>query len=185
MNADADPATHATLIVAIAQHRDRAAFATLFGYFAPRVKAYLRRAGMVDARAEDLAQDVLLTVWHKAGQYDPARGAAAAWIFTLARNLRIDAFRHARLAPQVADPSDVPEPAPLADAAVAADQQAQRLRTALHLLPPEQLSLLQLAFFQDRTHSEIEADLGIPLGTVKSRLRLALIRLRAALKDEA
>ncbi len=185
MNTAADPAAQATLILAIAQHRDRAAFATLFGYFAPRVKAYLQRAGLDAAQAEDMAQDVLLTVWNKAGQYDPARGAAAAWIFTLARNRRIDAFRHSRSAPQLADPADAPEPAPLADAAIAADQQAQRLRAALGLLPPEQLSLLELAFFQDRTHSEIEADLGIPLGTVKSRLRLAMIRLRAALKDEA
>jgi RNA polymerase sigma-70 factor (ECF subfamily) len=182
----AEPASnsHAALVIAIARHGDRRAFAALFAHFAPRVKGWLQRAGTDAGLAEEMAQEVLLTVWRKAAQYDPARAAAGAWIFGIARNLRIDSVRSSRLITEP-DPSDEPMPIPLADAIVAAQERAQRLRAAIGDLPPEQLTLLQMAFFEERSHSEIEAVLGVPLGTVKSRLRLAMSKLRAALKDEA
>jgi RNA polymerase sigma-70 factor (ECF subfamily) len=184
MSSEPDPDDHAALIVAIALRQDRRAFAALFAHFAPRVKAYLRRLGTDQAIAEETAQEVLLAVWRKAPLYDPARASAAAWIFAIARNLRIDVLRRTRPTLQDPDPSDEPAPAPLADEVIEADERARRVRDALGGLPPEQLTMLQLAFFEERTHSQIEADLGVPLGTVKSRLRLAMSKLRAALKDE-
>lgn len=175
---------HASLIAAIAERQDRAAFSRLFAYFAPRVKTYLQQRGCDASRAEELAQEALLAVWRKATQYDPARATAAAWIFVIARNLWIDAVRRSRLPLPVPDPSDAPSAEPLADARMAADERAHRLRNALRDLRPEQMEPLRLAFFEERTHSEIEQLLGVPLGTVKSRLRLAMSRLRAALEDD-
>ncbi|MBS0562388.1 MAG: sigma-70 family RNA polymerase sigma factor [Proteobacteria bacterium] len=186
MNADSEPAdNHAAWIVAIARRQDRKAFAGLFAHFAPRVKTYLLRRGCDAARAEELAQEAMLSVWRKAALYDPSRATAAAWIFAIARNLWIDAVRRSRLPPPALDPSDEPAPEPLADTLLVADDRARRLHAALQDLRPEQIEPLRLAFFEDRSHAEIEQLLGVPLGTVKSRLRLALSRLRAALGDDA
>jgi RNA polymerase sigma-70 factor (ECF subfamily) len=132
--------------------------------------------------AEDLAQETLLTVWRRAGSFDPARAAASTWIFAIARNLRIDvARRERRLLPG----EDGPEPAgPLRpDAGLAAVQEERRVAAAIATLPVEQLQVVRLAFFSDKPHSEIARDLSLPLGTVKSRLRLAMAKLRALLDD--
>ena len=177
--------SHAALIHAVAADRDHAAFAALFSHFAPRVKAFLQRRGADAAQAEELAQEALLAVWRKAGQFDPGRATAAAWIFAIARNLRIDALRRARLAIPVPDPTDDPVPLAPADALLAADQRARRLHDAIAALPAEQSEALRLAYFDERSHSEMETALAIPLGTVKSRLRLAMARLRAALGEDA
>jgi RNA polymerase sigma-70 factor, ECF subfamily len=185
MNADPEPGGgHAALIAAVAQRQDRGAFSELFAYFAPRVKTYLQQRGCDASRAEELAQEALLIIWRKAPQYDPARATAAAWIFVIARNLWIDTLRRSRLPLPVPDPSDEPVPEPLADALIAAGDRERRLHAALRELRPEQLESLRLAFFEDRSHSEVEQLLGVPLGTVKSRLRLAMSRLRAALGDD-
>ena len=178
---DTDPAR---LIHAIATRGDRAAFATLFTRFAPRVKAYLLRLGLDNATAEEQAQEVLLIVWRKAAQFDPARATAAAWMFTIARNLRIDAARRAQRIPPAPDPADEPAPAPSADAILAAEDRSARVRAALASLPAEQADVIRMAFFDDRPHADIERALGIPLGTVKSRLRLAMSRLRGLLDDD-
>ncbi len=177
---------HAALIEAIARHRDRAAFAELFAWFGPRVKAWMLRAGCNRTAAEELAQETMLSVWQKARLFDPARAGAATWIFTIARNLRIDAVRRER------HPADLmPEPVEETEAPMQADrilvisQQDARIRSALSLLPPEQAEVIRKAFFEDKVHAQIEKELGIPLGTVKSRLRLAINRLRAALGDLA
>jgi RNA polymerase sigma-70 factor (ECF subfamily) len=179
--ADADPAQ---LICAIAAQGDRAAFAALFTRFAPRVKAYLLRLGLDNATAEEHAQEALLIVWRKAAQFDPARATAAAWIFTIARNLRIDAARRAQRAQPAPDPVDEPSPEPAADAILAAEDRSARVRAALAALPAEQADVIRLAFFDDRPHADIERVLGIPLGTVKSRLRLAMSRLRGLLDED-
>jgi RNA polymerase sigma-70 factor (ECF subfamily) len=177
---------HVALIEAIAQRRDRAAFAALFAYFAPRVKAWMMRAGSDATAAEELAQETMLTVWQKARLFDPAKAGASTWIFTIARNQRIDALRRERHPSDLmADPSEQPDDPVQADRVLATAQQESRIRSALSLLPAEQAEVIRKAFFEDKVHAQIEQELGIPLGTVKSRLRLAMVRLRAALGDLA
>lgn len=173
---------HSALIVRIADGADRDAFAQLFDHFAPRVKSYLLRLGAGDAAAEDLAQETLLTVWRRATAYDPAKAAASTWIFTIARNLRIDlARREARPVPQ-ADELDASSAA-APDSSLSALQEEGRIRIALSALPREQAEVIHQAFFFDKPHSEIAKDLSLPLGTVKSRLRLAMGRLRTLLEE--
>ncbi len=172
-------------IVAIARGADRSAFAALFIHFAPRIKTYLTRLGANPAVAEDLAQETLLTVWRKAAQFDPAKAEASTWVFTIARNLRIDALRRERF--PVADDDDLaqlPDPSDSAETILDIAARGRRLREALADLPPEQAEIVRLSFFQDKPHSAIESELGIPLGTVKSRLRLAMKRLRGALGQD-
>lgn len=177
------PVDGGALIAAIATRGDREAFAALFGHFAPRVKGYLLRLGLPDARAEELAQETMLTVWRRAEQFDPASDGAAAWIFTIARNLRVDAARRDRLAPRLELMAEDPPPPITADAVIQSAQFTERVREALARLPAEQAEVVRLSFFDDRPHAEIERALGIPLGTVKSRLCLAMTRLRALLDD--
>jgi RNA polymerase sigma-70 factor (ECF subfamily) len=174
----------AALIVAIARDRDRDAFAKLFAYYAPRLKAYMLRLGARGDFAEEMAQETMLTVWRKAALFDPARAAPAAWIFTILRNRRIDVLRRARLALTEIDPSDEQAPPPMADGELDARQRIARLRAALATLPSEQADVVRLSFFDERPHAEIERVLGIPLGTVKSRLRLAMMRLRHILEGD-
>ena len=177
-------------LLAVGRDRDRAAFAALFGHFAPRLKAYLRRQGCDAAGAEELVQEVMLLVWRRAETYDPAQASASTWVFTIARNKRIDVLRREQR-PEI-DPDDpalvpalVPDRPESADRRLETRQSAGRLREALKDLPPEQADLLRLAYFEDKPHSVISAERGIPLGTVKSRLRLAMERLRKALRDTA
>lgn len=180
---DLPEAGDAALIVAVS-NGDRAAFAALFGHYAPRIKAFLMRRGTSADKAEEMAQEAMLTVWRKGAQFDPARATAAAWIFAIARNLWIDQHRRARPTP-APDPALAPDPPPLADSVLGEVQRATRLREAIASLPPDQAEALRLAFFDGHTHSEIETMLGVSLGTVKSRLRLAMGRLRNALGDLA
>jgi RNA polymerase sigma-70 factor (ECF subfamily) len=177
------PADAARLLAAMASSGDRAAFAALFAHYAPRVKGYLRHLGLPDAQAEELAQETLLAAWRRADSYNPAFGSASAWIFTIARNLRIDAARRDRLAPRLELIAEEPDPPPPADGLVQSAQHASRVQAALASLPPDQAEVIRLSFFDERPHSDIERALGIPLGTVKSRLRLAMARLRALLDD--
>lgn len=172
------------MIMAIATCGDRAAFAALFSRFAPRVKTYLLQNGLQAAIAEELAQEVLLVIWRKAKQFDPSRASAAAWVFTIARNLRIDTARRARFAPPEPDATDGPLEVPTAETILQAEDRVTRVRAALATLPSEQAEVVRLSFFEDRPHADIERVLGIPLGTVKSRLRLAMSRLRRLLEED-
>ena len=176
----------AALILAIAQRQCRASFAALFSAFAPKLKSYLMRQGCRPEQAEELAQEALLTVWRKAAYFDPARAGASTWIFTIARNLRIDAIRRERRPDDLRDDPtfDLP-PEPSADALITTQERESQLRQALKDLPDEQAQVVRLSFFSDKPHSEISLELGLPLGTVKSRLRLAMTRLRAALEDRS
>ncbi len=174
------------LVEAVAARRDREAFARLFKHFAPRLKGFGLRRGTDAASSEELAQETMLTVWRKAETFDPNRATVSTWIFTIVRNKRIDLFR------RVGHPeADLAEAAEKADEGPAADDEVDRvrssetLRKALKVLPAEQLEVLQKAFFEDKSHSVIAAEMGLPLGTVKSRIRLALARLRGALPEDS
>jgi RNA polymerase sigma-70 factor (ECF subfamily) len=173
------------LLVAVGERRDRAAFAAIFGHFAPRIKAYLMRRGADQGTAEEVVQEVMVTLWRRADRYDPAQSDASTWVFTIARNKRIDLLRRERrpeLDPD--DPALTPAAGPAADHAVEAAQDAGRIRSAIRVLPDEQKELLHMAFFEDKPHSVIAAERNLPLGTVKSRIRLAMSRLRKELKEE-
>jgi RNA polymerase sigma-70 factor (ECF subfamily) len=171
-------------IVAIAERQDRAAFAALFGFYAPRVKSMLMRMGVGAEAAEDLAQDTLLAVWRKAAQYDPDRAAASAWVYTIARNLRIDRLRGDQRAKLFAIYESVePEEPQRPDGTLDAAEGEARVRAALRDLPEEQMRVIQLSFFEGRAHGDIAKLLDLPLGTVKSRLRLAMNRLRNLLGE--
>lgn len=172
-----------TLIVAVAQAQDRSAFSALFEHFAPRVKSYLMRSGATLGSAEELAQETLLAVWRKAAFFDPARGSASTWIFTIARNLRSDALRRERHPEALARELDEPAPPRQADALFAASQRETRVRDALRTLSPEQAAVVRLSFFDEKAHAAIADELQLPLGTVKSRLRLAMHHLRTLLGE--
>lgn len=169
-------------LVEIARSKDRQQFALLFGYFAPRLKSFFLRLGLSPAAAEDLAQETMLTVWNKAQSFDATRASASTWIFTIARNLRIDLLRRERDPNLLAELYDgVVEPMP-SDNVLTVEREV-RIRAALDKLPADQADVIRLSFFEDRPQSEIANTLDIPLGTVKSRVRLAMNRLRALVED--
>jgi RNA polymerase sigma-70 factor (ECF subfamily) len=169
-------------IRAVAERYDREAFQRLFAYYGPRIKAYLRRLGAADDVAEDLTHEVLLTMWRRAAQFDPAKATLSTWVFTIARNKRIDRLRREKR-PDVDldDPALEPEPAPAGDLLVELRQMSHLVVQAMDTLPEEQRRLVRIFYFEDKTHSTIAEELGLPLGTVKSRLRLALGKLRVLL----
>lgn len=184
-NADgAATQTPSDLIRRVAAHRDRAAFQSLFEFYAPRIKTMLMRMGVTGEVAEDIAQETLFAVWRKADSYDPARAGAAAWIYTIARNLRIDRLRRDNRARLHAVLEIIDQEAPeSADGPLDADERERRVRLAIDALSGEQLQVVTLSFFEGLAHGDIASRLGIPLGTVKSRLRLAMARLRQSLDD--
>ena len=181
-----DAARLNALVTSVGQARDEAAFRELFDHFAPRVKGYLMRHGANAAVAEDLAQEAMLVLWRKAGLFDSEKASASTWVFTIARNLRIDEIRRERR-PEVDadDPSLRPEAERAADERIDWAQAEGRLRQALVTLPREQAHVIELSFLADKPHSAIASELGLPLGTVKSRIRLAMAHLRKALGDRS
>lgn len=165
------------VLTAIARDQDQDAFSALFRNFAPKVKAFLLKSGADESLAEEVMQDVMGTVWRKAEQYDPARASVATWIFTIARNRKIDLLRkYAR--PQPEDLPWGPEEEPDQEDVLGLQQDSARLVEALNSLPAKQRELIERAYYGDLSHSEIAAETGLPLGTIKSRIRLALDRLR-------
>lgn len=165
------------VLTAIARDQDQEAFSALFRNFAPKVKAFLLKSGADESLAEEVMQDVMGTVWRKAEQYDPARASVATWIFTIARNRKIDLLRkYAR--PQPEDLPWGPEEEPDQEDVLGLQQDSARLVEALNSLPAKQRELIERAYYGDLSHSEIAAETGLPLGTIKSRIRLALDRLR-------
>jgi RNA polymerase sigma-70 factor, ECF subfamily len=170
------------LMERVAQFKDKAAYSALFSYYGPRVKAYLLRLGADDALAEELAQDVMVIVWRKAELFDRTQASVSTWLFRIARNKRIDAIRRTKK-PEL-DPNDpllLPSAPVAADNLVSGAQRDQLVREAMVDLPSEQKLLLQQAFYDGLSHREIAEQTGTPLGTVKSRLRLAFLKLRAKL----
>jgi RNA polymerase sigma-70 factor (ECF subfamily) len=175
----------ADLIAAIASRQDRAAFAGLFRYFAPRVKAFIMRGGTDAETAQEVTQEALIMVWRKAASFDRTRASAATWIYTIARNKRIDLLRRAARPIETEDWLMVYAPeGEDADKSVLAGQTYTRVKELLNGLSEDQLVVIRKAFFEDKTHTVIAEELKLPLGTVKSRIRLALGRLREALEKD-
>ena len=173
------------LLTKIAEERSDDAFQKLYSEYAPRVKTYMMQQGADPALAEELAQETLLTVWRKASQYSPDRGTAAAWIFTIARNLRIDRLRKDVRWQSLPDEQAeaIPSEAAGQDEMVLIDQRRVRVQAALADLPPDQRAVVTLAYIEGLSHSEIAEKLMTPIGTIKSRMRLAYQKVRDALED--
>ncbi|MEM6489716.1 MAG: sigma-70 family RNA polymerase sigma factor [Pseudomonadota bacterium] len=183
--ADLNEASDELLLALIAREASRAAFVVLFDRYAGRVKAFLIRSGASQDEAEEGAQEVMVTLWRQARQFNAARAGASTWIYTIARNKRIDMLRRARRPePDPSDPLFAADPAASAETDVAADQRDGRVRRALQALSEDQLAVVRLSFFAGLSQSEIAERLGTPLGTVKSRLRLSFQRLRETLGEE-
>ncbi len=164
-------------LVAVGESQDTAAFERLFNEFAPRIKAFLIKSGSDHASAEEHAQEAMATVWRKAHMFDPSRASAATWMFTIARNKKIDAIRKQRR-PEPEDIGWGPEHEPDQEDVIGLQQESEKLGNAIEQLPEKQRLLLERAYFADMSHSEIADVTGLPLGTIKSRIRLALERLR-------
>ncbi len=173
------------LVLKVARDADREAFIVLFDHYAPRINGYLQRLGTPPGVAEDLTQEVMVTLWRKAALFDPAKSSLGTWLFRIARNRRIDMIRREKVAAlDENDPAFQPVETEDAGEAMDARKRDARIRAALEHLPPEQLELVQLAFFRNLTHSQIADHTGLPLGTVKSRIRLAFSRLRKLLEAD-
>ena len=171
-------------LTAVGRKRDSDAFTALFSHFGPRIHTQMVRMGLAPFAAADVTQDVMETIWCKAHQFDRTKAPAANWIFRVARNRRIDARRRGReWTFAVEDFVNIPDPARACDECVDAAQREDCVRAALGVLPQDQFTLVKLAFFDGLSHSTIARRLKLPLGTVKSRLRLAFSRLRRFLLD--
>ena len=180
-----DPDQRAALahcLTQIANQRCRDSFKTIFQFYAPRIKSYLMRIGATETEAEENTQEVMTTIWRKAQLFDASKASPSTWIFRIARNKSIDAHRRRprnELDPNepMLRPADIEEP----DAELDRAQTGAKVREALSDLPPEQADLLHQSFYEGLTHSEIAKRNNLPLGTVKSRIRLAFQRMRKSL----
>ena len=166
---------------AVRDHKDKEAFAEIFAYFAPRVKSFLMKSGASPDLAEECTQEVMATLWNKCHLFDPTKASVSTWIFTIARNRKIDLLRKQRR-PEPEDLPWGPEAEPDQTDVIGLQQETEKLGEALATLPPEQRKLIEKAYYGDLSHSEIAAETGLPLGTIKSRIRLALERLRHNMK---
>ena len=178
------PNAHRALMARIAATRDRKAFRSLFEFFGPRVKSLMMKAGADHAFADDLVQDVMMTVWRKVELYAPDRGTVSAWIFTIARNARIDRLRKSSSQPyDDIDEVHIESGEKSAEETVISGQHRARVAIAMSKLSDDQKSIIELSYLHDVPQSEIAERLAIPLGTVKSRMRLAYAKLRVELED--
>lgn len=182
--APASPQHLCSLLQAVARERDKKAFVELFDFFAPRLKSFYLRGGASAEAADEMLQETLLQVWRKASLFDPARAGASTWIFAIARNKRIDRARKQRNEAPLEDHmvENLVADDPAGDEHVHAVQAEERLHEAISGLPSEQIEVLHLSFFENLPHPEIARRLGLPLGTVKSRLRLAFGKLRTSME---
>ena len=172
------------LLVRVGRYKDKTAFASLFAYFAPRLKSFLLRLGSDISTAEELSQEAMIMVWRRAETFDPAQAGASTWIFTIARNKRIDRLRKdGRPLPDMLDLAMMPDAPETGLEAVNRGEEEDKLRQAMKKLPEEQAKMIFAAYYEEKSHREISEESGLPLGTVKSRIRLALSRLRANLDE--
>jgi RNA polymerase sigma-70 factor (ECF subfamily) len=175
-------AEFAECISKIATERSEPAFDVLFRYFAPRIKSYCLRLGADDSAAEEITQEAMVSLWRNAAQFDPSKAAPSTWIFTIARNLSIDRFRKSRR-PEF-DPNDpalTPDDQETPDRLVEQIEIEESVRNVMDSLSANERNVVMLSFYDDLSHSEISRQLRLPIGTVKSRIRLAFAKLRSAL----
>jgi len=181
-NSPTDDRRLVALLEAIARERSKEAFAELFGLMAPRLKAYVMRAGARPDVAEEIAQEAMIAIWRRADSFDSRKAGAATWIFTIVRNKRIDMLRR-QARPELREEDflhlDTAPAQP--DEQICAGEAAALLRSRLTELPREQAQVIEMAYFEDKSHRAIAEELDLPLGTVKSRMRLALARIKHAM----
>ncbi|WP_424988379.1 sigma-70 family RNA polymerase sigma factor [Microbulbifer sp. S227A] len=179
---NADLSQQTLWMIAVRDDRDRNAFCALFDFFAPRLKGFIMRSGCSAHQAEEIVQEVMLTVWRKAAMFDPHRAQVSAWIYQIARNRQIDIARKERR-PMPEELREEPGAEPDASQILGLEQETGLLKQALARLSSEQREMIEKAYMGEMTHQEINAQTGVPLGTIKSRIRLGLQRLRHELKD--
>ena len=163
----------------IGKNQDKLAFNSIFKYFAPRLKSFLVKAGSTDTQAEEVIQEVMIAVWTKSSTYDSNKSSVSTWIYTIARNKRIDKIRKEKR--HYLSESDEGLEIPVdstQEKEIFTAQVSNSLKKYMSNLPEEQSKLLKLSYFYNKTHADISAELKIPLGTVKSRIRLALTKMR-------
>ncbi len=173
------------LVEKIATQKDRQSFKSLFIYYAPRIKSYLLKNNCSETLAEEITQDTMTNLWLKASLFNPQKSSLATWLFTIARNRRIDLIRKDksdRLSPH--EPSLLPASCDIDDEAPDRKKREERVKKAISTLPEEQRSMIKLSFFEGKAHAQIAQETDLPLGTVKSRIRLAFNRLRKELSKE-
>ena len=184
-NAAPDALYWSTQMAAVSVHRDRASFMRIYDHFAPRLQRYLRNLGVPESMADELVQEALLTLWRKAGMFDPARASLATWLYRVARNLYID---HVRREPywlpiqEGLDQLDHAESGRL-DSQPESSIDQDILRQAIDRLPPLQARLVRMCYLEGKSHSEISGELDMPLGSVKSSLRRAFAKLQGSMRD--
>jgi len=169
-------------MLAVRDQRDKAAFAALFDHFAPRLKGFVMRSGTPAGQAEEIVQEVMLTVWRKAALFDPQRAQVSAWVYQIARNRLIDVIRKERR-PMPEEWQIEPDPEPDPRDILELEQEVGRMKTAMAQLSPDQRDMIERAYLGELSHQQISSQTGLPLGTIKSRIRLGLDRLRRELKD--
>ena len=173
------------LLVRVGRFKDKDAFAQIFAHFAPRLKSFLMRMGADMPTAEEVVQEAMVMVWRRAETYDPKYAGASTWIFTIARNKRIDRLRREnRPLPDMTDPAIAPEAVETSDKVVERHEDEAKIHRILKKLPEEQAKMIFAAYYDQKSHRDIAEESGVPLGTVKSRIRLALNRMRALLDEE-
>jgi RNA polymerase sigma-70 factor (ECF subfamily) len=171
-------------LTSVGRDQDAIAFRRLFANLAPRVKYFLIKGGMIESAAEDVMQETMMKVWRKAALFDSSKASASTWIYTIARNVKIDRIRkEGRPEPDPEDPCFIQDDPETGEQAVSRKQDRERIQKAMAMLPSEQMIIIKMAFFEEKSHGEIAAKLDIPLGTVKSRIRLAFGKIRAGLED--
>lgn len=172
------------LLIQVGNKRDRVAFKALYEHFTPRLKSFLLRIGSDESTAEEVCQESMIMVWRKAETFNPENAGASTWIYTIARNKRIDKLRKdSRPMPDFNDPSFYKKPIDKSDDILQRVEEEKNIKKALKNLPPEQAKLIFSAYYDDKSHRKIADEANLPLGTVKSRIRLAINRLRTQLDE--
>ena len=169
----------------IAKNQDRAAFTRLFRHFAPLMKAFALSGSTMSANhADELVQEVMLKVWQKAGAFNAEKAAASTWIYTIARNCRTDLYRRLQKFDTPLSAEDVSDSEESEEAFVVLHQKRtrDRIRSLIKELPHDQAQILGKVYMEGKSHSEVAGELDLPLGTVKSRVRLALQKLQIQLE---